>query len=170
MSKVIDDLIRREGDRYTNRPNDRGGPTKYGITQKTLAEYRGHPVTPEDVAALEETEARAIYSLLYIERPKFNLLSDPLSEFMIDSGVQHGTRRVSRWLQSAASLPQGQRDGVIGNVTLAAVHQAGEAAVYRRVLARRCQFYGRIITNDPTQSEYAAGWANRLAEFIEIAP
>lgn len=170
MSKVIDDLIRREGDTYTNRPNDRGGPTKYGITQKTLSAYRGRQVTPEEVAALEEEEARTIYNLEYVKRPKFDLLPQALSELMIDSGVQHGQSRATRWLQAAAGLPAAQRDGVIGSVTLAAVSRVGENAAYRRVLASRCKFYGLIITLDHTQAENAAGWANRLAEFIEATP
>lgn len=171
MSKVIDDLIRREGDKYTNRPSDRGGPTRYGITQKTLSEHRGYPVTPAEVAALTEDEARVIYNLHYVKIPKFDqLLSSSLSELMIDSGVQHGTRRVTRWLQAAAGLPQGQRDGKIGPITLKAVQRTGEYKVFRLVLARRCRFYGQIIEADHTQAEYAAGWANRLAEFIEAAP
>ena len=33
-------LVREGGGRYTDVPADRGGPTKYGITQAALAEYR----------------------------------------------------------------------------------------------------------------------------------
>ena len=35
---IIKEIIRREGG-YVNHPNDRGGPTKYGVTHKTLSRY-----------------------------------------------------------------------------------------------------------------------------------
>lgn len=167
MNKIINDLIRREGSQYTNRPTDRGGPTKYGITQSTLSLWRGRLVSPEEVEALKEWEAAEIYKVKYVTEPHFDKLPPSLSALMIDSGVQHGPRRVTRWLQAAAGIPKGQRDGIIGPQTLKAIGETEKGSVFRRVLARRCRFYGRLITDDPTQSEYAAGWANRLAEFIE---
>src|SRR5690606_41674791 len=36
---IIDDIIRREGTAYTEHPSDRGGATKYGITQSTWDDY-----------------------------------------------------------------------------------------------------------------------------------
>ena len=166
--RIIDEIIRREGDQYTNRPADRGGPTKYGITQQTLSRWRKRPVSAREVAALREDEARAIYHYLYIVEPGFDGIEDQrLRELMVDSGVQHGTRRVTRWLQRAAGAGV---DGILGPRTRRAIRETGEAVVYRRVLARRVRFYGRIVTRFPDQAEFAAGWANRAAEFIEAAP
>ena len=33
---LINEIINREGRKFTNLPADKGGPTKFGITQKTL--------------------------------------------------------------------------------------------------------------------------------------
>nr|WP_222532573.1 glycosyl hydrolase 108 family protein [Azospirillum sp. 412522] len=42
---IIDTILRREGwPRYTDRPSDRGGPTKGGITLATLTNWRKRPV------------------------------------------------------------------------------------------------------------------------------
>ncbi len=79
---IISDILRREGDRYTNHPADRGGPTKYGITLLTLAAYRDamnaggeHPsATAADVERLTEVEARAIYSIVFLQQPDSLLL------------------------------------------------------------------------------------------------
>ncbi len=35
------------------------------------------------------------------------------------------------------------------------------------VLGQRLRHLGRLITNDPKQSAFAAGWMNRMAEFVE---
>lgn len=43
-AQIVDDILRREGSTFTDRPNDRGGPTKYGVTQTAWDDYvGGHP-------------------------------------------------------------------------------------------------------------------------------
>lgn len=34
-------------------------------------------------------------------------------------------------------------------------------------IGQRLRHLGRLITNDPKQSAFAAGWMNRMAEFVE---
>lgn len=165
--QIIDAIIRREGG-FVNHAADRGGATNYGITQQTLAEYRGHPVSVDDVRNLTEDEARRIYADRYITRPGFDRITHPaLMGLVVDCAVNHGPDRSARWLQQAAGVVV---DGAVGPVTLAAVNGASGAHLYRQVLAERCRFYGSLVTRDPSQAAFAAGWAVRLAEFIEEAP
>ncbi len=162
---LIDDIIRREGSEYTNRPTDRGGPTKYGITQKTLADHRGTPVTPADVEHLTEAEARKIYWFRYYLQPHFDQIHDPaLSTLMVDSGIQHGTTRVVKWLQTIVGT---KTDGVLGPQTISAVNSYGSYNIYKLFLKHRIQFYGEIIEADHTQAVYARGWLSRVSEFID---
>ena len=173
---MIYDLLIREGSEYTNRPADRGGPTRYGVTQSALAEYRGHPVTPDDVRNLGEPEARNIYRNNYLTRVQFHRIHDPyLLVLVFDCGVNHGTHRATQWLQQAAGVPD---DGVLGDQTEVAVNSMDPVRLYSRVLARRVRFYGEIIAHDPErqaatlagfhlQAENAGGWLNRAASFIE---
>lgn len=161
---IIDDILRREGSDYTNHPADRGGPTKFGITLGKLTEVRGH-ATAANVEALTEAEARAIYEQEYIVKPGFaGIKDDSLRELVVDTGVNSGPSRAARWLQEAAGETA---DGRIGPKTLAAVNAMDAAALYRKVLASRVRFIGRLIADDPKQAVFAAGWANRLAEFVE---
>ena len=161
---IIDGILKREGG-YVNNSADRGGPTKFGITRKTLQAWRGGLVTVNGVKSLGEDEARQIYEREYLVRPRIGeIKSISLRVFMLDSAVQHGPRRAIRWLQKIAGVPV---DGIIGPVSLEAINRLDSAALYRKLVAERCRFYGRIITRDPTQAVFAAGWANRIAEFIE---
>ena len=58
-------------------------------------------------------------------------------------------------------------DGILGPVSLEAINRLYPNVLYRQMVAERCRYYGRIITDDPTQAVFAAGWADRIAEFIE---
>ena len=161
---IIDAILRREGG-FVDHPADHGGPTKYGITQWTLKQYRGRSVTVGDLRALVESEARLIYQRLYISGPGFDRITGQrLRALVIDCAVNHGPSRAARWLQAAAGT---RVDGVFGPLTLAAVNAAEEEPLYKRVLAQRCRFYGQIIARNPSQAAFAAGWTARLAEFIE---
>jgi len=164
--QVLDHLIAAEGG-FVDNPNDRGGCTKYGITLATLRDWRGdYGVDCDAVRALTETEAREIYRARYVEGPKFDELPARLQPLMVDSAVQHGRRRVIKWPQEAAGTTA---DGVIGPVTLDAMHDSHIAGLYRQILARRAVFYGQIISNDHSQAVFAEGWMRRIRTFIEEA-
>lgn len=153
---------------WANRRNDRGGPTMRGITLGTLAEARGRAVTIDELKALTEADAREIYRRLYIMKPGFDAIAHPaLRELVIDSGVNSGQSRAAKWLQAALGL---KADGVIGPKTRDALVHVEVRSVYLRVLELRIRHLGRLITDDPTQAENAAGWTNRVGRFVATAP
>ena len=93
VQEVIDEILRVEGAEYTNDPDDSGGPTKFGITQATLSEYRGASVTAEDVQELSEKEARVIYLQRYFDDPRLGLISsvsERIAAEVMDTGVNMG--------------------------------------------------------------------------------
>lgn len=143
---IIEEVIRREGG-YVDHPADRGGPTKYGITATTLAQWLGVSVVSRDaVRALSIEDARLIYRSLYV-RPfnRFSATPDLLS-FAVDSAVQHGVTRTQAWLR--------------------AIPSADPLVNYRGLMRARLKFYGELITRDPTQAVFAKGWMSRLSEFV----
>lgn len=181
-AQIIDEVIRREGSKYTDHPADRGGPTKFGITRATLQRYwnRTRPgvprlVTAFDVQQLTEDQARAIYRDMFVVWPGFHrIANDQLRGLVVDSGVQHGPDDPIDWLQDLAGV---KRDGKFGPISAAAVNALPVRDVYAGVVAKRCEYYGELVTDDEvrmqatkagyrTQAENAKGWARRLAEFI----
>lgn len=172
LNDILDDIRRREGDRYTNHPADRGGPTKYGITQATLSRWRGRPVSAQDVMELTWAEAQKIYRAEYIERPGWHMIQhQPLAHMLVDIQVNGG--QPGRWLQEAANeLGAGLRvDGDAGPQTRAAVNKLiNEGYAYRlyvEVFLRRVKYYGRLVARDPSQSVFINEWLARACEYLD---
>jgi lysozyme family protein len=160
---IVQDVLRREGE-FVEHPADHGGPTKYGITQATLADWRGRAVTAADVAALSVDEATRILEQRYVRDPKFNQVPDArLQALLVDYGVHSGPARVIRALQRVVGV---KVDGVLGPQTLAAIDRMGADAVTRQLLQARGRALASLIAADPTQRAFAAGWLRRLMEFV----
>lgn len=161
--KLIDDILRREGSAFTNHPNDKGGPTKYGITLATLRRVRGNQnLTAEDVEALTEPEARNIYNDEFIVAPHFDRISDDrLRALLVDWGVNSGPARPIKVVQRLVGVTD---DGVLGPKSLTAVNSTD--GLFEKVLAARVAYYHELVEEDPTQECFLHGWLNRCQEFV----
>lgn len=163
---IIDDILRHEGwPKYTDDPTDRGGPTKGGITQKTLSDWRGHTVSPDEVRNLEEAEARDIYANRYITAPGFDGIEDEsLRAQVVDTGVLQGPGWATRRLQELVGVSV---DGRLGPVTLAAVNSMDARKLANRFTAARVKKLARIVANNPSQIRFLVGWMRRAVSFLE---
>ena len=160
-SILLDRILAREGG-YVNRAEDRGGPTNFGITLGTLREFMGNDaLTADDVKALLVAVARDIYEKRYLA-PFTQIENDDLFDLVVDTAVNNGRGRASLWLQRAAGVVE---DGIIGPKTIAKVN-ANSFEIYFRVCALRIKAYGALISQNHAQAVFAAGWMNRVAEFV----
>ncbi len=167
--RMIDDVLRREGG-FVNHPNDRGGPTHFGITQRRLAATRGHDVSVEDVRNMTVDEARRIYRTEYCTRPKIDQLPALVQPIMFDMSINHGPGTAIKLLQqvlndigNACSV-----DGGIGGETIACAKAAASAegdALLDKLVERRIAFYEAIVAGDASQGVFLRGWLNRANEF-----
>lgn len=161
---LITDILEREGG-FVDHPADKGKATKFGITLGTLSDYRKQSCTVEDVRQLSATEARLIYEQNYIKAPGFDrIASDALRATLVDFGVHSGPIAAIRALQKAVGVPA---DGMLGGQTEAAANLLDGRRLALKVLAGRARKLGRIITDDPTQAAFAAGWMDRVADQVE---
>ncbi|MFT3978580.1 MAG: glycosyl hydrolase 108 family protein, partial [Sphingomonas bacterium] len=88
IEDLIDEVIGREGG-YSNNPADRGGATRWGITEKVARAngYRG------DMRALPRETAAAIYRRLYWQRPGYDRVAEHMPKVaaeLFDTGVNMG--------------------------------------------------------------------------------
>ena len=116
VQHIIKEIIRREGG-YVNHPNDRGGPTKYGVTHKTLSRYLKREASIEDVKHMTEETAYEIYERDYYEGPRINTLPAPLRSIVTDASVLYGPRRAIKFVQqivNEAGFGPCTVDGILG--------------------------------------------------------
>lgn len=169
VTRMIEDVIAREGG-YVNHPADRGGPTKFGVTLKTLRAWRGEDVDAEDVRRLTTREATSIYQTLYFERPRIQLLPSEVQPFLFDCVVHHGPRAAVLLLQRVLNENDFAcaRDGVIGTETAnacAAAHAAMGRALIDALIDARLAVLNRIAANDSSQRVFLRGWTRRVESF-----
>lgn len=163
---IITGIEKSEGwPKYTNRPDDLGGPTKGGITLDTFRAWRRDPTLhPKDLEVLEEPEARAIYQFMFVQ-PFAAIADAALRRYLIDLGVLRGPRKAAIMLQQIV----GARpfDGWIGPATLklAAAFTARDLLVML-IGSRFIHIEARVL-EDPTQEWARNGWRNRNAAFLK---
>ena len=180
--ELIDELIEREGG-YVNHPADRGGPTRFGISE-AVARAHGYAGA---MAALPREEAAAIYRLLYWLRPKFDAVAERaprLASELFDTGVNMGPAVAATFLQRALTAlnrngkdyPDLVPDGRIGPRTIAALDAflatrggPGESVMLRAIEALQGERYLRLAERRPANEAFLYGWlANRLGSDGEI--
>lgn len=164
-AEIIDGVVDREQG-FSDHPSDRGGPTKYGITAKTLGAWRklGRQATRAEVLALDLSEAKDIYRHVYITAPGFDVITfGPLRAQVIDDGVLSGTHAATVTLQEALGVTA---DGVLGGRTRAALVASDPIVVHVRVLKGRLMRYATIVHRDRTQGDFIRGWVTRALGFL----
>jgi len=154
----------REGG-YVNDPTDKGGETKYGISDRrdgladgnTDVDGDGYPDTR--IKDLTEEQAGQIYFRDYWYPSYCSEWPDGISLFVFDSAVQHGAKKAIQLLQDAVGVTA---DGIVGQKTRTAVASADAEWLLTRCFLRRSRYYADIIKSNASQGKYLNGWFNRL--------
>ncbi|MDJ0781892.1 MAG: glycosyl hydrolase 108 family protein [Desulfosarcinaceae bacterium] len=174
VDDMISDILRKAGG-YVDHRHDRGGPTKFGITQRTLSAYLGRTVSVREIHDLPESMAGDIYAHNYYFKPKIDRLPTAIQPFIFDCAVNHGPRRAVRFVQTvcneAGCQPPLAVDGDLGPKTAAAAEWAETTfgpAFLNALLTERRNFYRRIVVRQPSQDVFLVGWMNRLNAFAPV--
>jgi lysozyme family protein len=163
---TIIDLVFDSEKGYVNRPKtDNGGPTNMGITQKTLAAWRGKPVSIADVRNLTRTEAYEIYASEYWTPIRGDDLPSGLDYAVFDSCVTSGPNRAARILQMILVADGADLivDGNIGVHTLEAVrsYSKGLIPLIRAYCEERVRWM-KTLTGPKGFKANGRGWTIRV--------
>ncbi|WP_152018455.1 glycosyl hydrolase 108 family protein [Aliarcobacter butzleri] len=184
FNKALNFIFNAEGG-YSNRKNDAGGATNFGITQKTFnsAISRGIINTDiTDVKYINKDLATQIYKHDYWNSISANKLPTGIDVALFDMTVNAGVANAIKTLQKTLGIKQ---DGIIGNDTINAINSY-EGDLLKDFNNDRREYNNSIIENNQRlreediknkgytdridQSENKKGWENRvnhLEEFIE---
>jgi lysozyme family protein len=177
-TELIDELIAREGG-YAANPADRGGATRFGITQ---AAARAHGYAGA-MATLPRATAAAIYRAEYWAKPRLDALAaiaPRAAAELFDTGVNMGTAAAAGLLRRALNaLNRGAKDypdlpvaGPIDDALLGAVKAyarvrgpAGETVLVKALDALQGARYVQLAETRPANEAFLYGWlANRLGQ------
>ncbi len=177
IAALIDALLVREGG-YVDSPDDRGGPTRFGITQ-SVARAAGWAGTMRD---LPRDLAAAIYGRRYWLTPGFDqiaVISAPVAAELFDTGVNMGTATAIGFLQrslnalnrQARDWPDVPVDRAIGPDTRTALTRllsvrgpAGEAVLLKALNALQGARYIELAEGRAANESFLYGWlAGRVA-------
>ncbi len=176
IDELIAEVIEREGD-YVNHPADRGGATRWGITEAVARAhgYRG------EMRAFPRDEAARIYERIYWLRPGFDRIAPiapQIAAELFDTGINMGPSVAVAFLQRALNaLNRGAtdypdiapapkiEDAVIAALTafLAKRKPRGESVLLKALEALQGERYLDLAERRPANEAFLYGWlANRL--------
>ena len=173
IDEIIEGIIKAEGG-YVNHPNDKGGPTNWGITQ---AVARAHGYTG-DMKNLPRQTAIDIYKQDYWFGPRFDQIaqvSPHVAEELADTGVNMGpsfqSKQLQRWLNAFSQqnklYPDLAVDGAIGNRTVVALRaflqargSEGERVLLKALNASQAVRYLELTEARKANQDFVYGWIN----------
>jgi lysozyme family protein len=171
IDELIDAVIDREGG-YVRHPADRGGATRYGITE-AVARANGYA---GDMRQFARPAAVAIYRRAYWQRPGLDRVAERaprLAAELFDTGVNMGPGTAATFLQralnalnrGASDYPDVPLDGRVGPATLAALDRflgtrgaAGQAVLVKAIDSLQGERYLALAEKRPADEAFLYGW------------
>lgn len=159
--RCLETILHHEGG-YVNHPKDPGGETNLGVTKRVYEEWGG----TKDMKDLTVEDVSPIYKKNYWDRVKGDDLPAGLDLCVFDFGVNAGTGRAAKYLQSMVGATP---DGAIGPATLRAVStfvdSEGIAGAIDAYQGARQKYYEQLSTFET----FGRGWTRRVNETRELA-
>ena len=159
--KCLETILHHEGG-YVNHPKDPGGETNLGVTKRVYEEWGG----TKDMKDLTVADVAPIYKKNYWDRVKGDELPSGLDLCVFDFGVNAGTGRAAKYLQTMIGTVA---DGGIGPNTLQAlglyVEEVGVEDAVRNYQEARQEYYESLSTFETS----GKGWTRRVRETTELA-
>ena len=156
FSTAFEKLLKHEGG-FSNHKDDRGGATRYGVTEAVArdAGYRG------DMREFPLDLAQRIYKDRYWDAVQAESLPPDVRYIVFDGAVNSGVVQSAKWLQRACGVKD---DGIVGPQTIRAANAMHPEALKRKILAQRLRFMA-TLANWPA---FSRGWANRISDLLEV--
>ena len=159
--KCLETILHHEGG-YVNHPKDPGGETNLGVTKRVYEDFGG----TKDMKDLTREDVEPIYKKNYWDRVKGDQLPQGLDLCVFDFGVNAGTGRAAKYLQTMIGTVA---DGGIGPNTLKKldeyIDEHGLNETIKSYQVERQKYYESLSTFDT----FGRGWTRRVVETTRLA-
>lgn len=166
FEKALAYMLPNEGG-YSKDPEDPGGATNFGITQRTLGEFRKMGVGsafPIDVRYLTKEQAGMVYNAKYWLFQQIE--NDRVASKLFDAGVNIGPGMAIKMAQVSANAVDPSLnliiDGSLGKLTAAGINSLDADAFLGEFVSELSNYY--IGLDKP---RFIAGWLARAARLPE---
>lgn len=162
MAKIensIDYVLQNEGrSKYTNTPGDPGGPTKWGVTWRALAQYRHKAVTADDVKNLTLGEATSVYKHDYWDACGLDEYRDQsCATVVFDCAVNRGVGVAHAYVKYVCAA-----------LRKANVNECDPHQFIRSFESRSESGYQAIVASKPSMWKFLKGWLNRAKRMLTL--
>ena len=167
FKQALEYTFTNEGSAFTNNPEDRGGPTRWGITQGILQAWRKQPVTIEDVQALTQSEAEAIYQSLFWAPLRLDEIdSQAIATALFDMSVNLGPANSVFIAQKVLGLAKD--DSILGPQTRAELNTWDPKHFLWDFSVAVANYYTAIVEANPAKKEFLDGWLARAKRLLTL--
>ena len=171
FQKAWEETGRAEGG-YVNNPNDSGGATNWGVTERVARKFN----FTGDMRDLPKKTATQIAKKAYWDVMKLDdiaELSESVALELFDTGFNAGTSRAGKFIQRALNgLNRKGRDfndlvvdGAIGTKTIESLKtflnkrgKRGETVMMRSLNGLQVEFYFKLVERREKDEDFLFGW------------
>lgn len=145
------------GSKITNNPLDRGGLTKYGISEKAYPNL--------NIRDLTEEQAKEIYYYDYWLKANCENLKPFMRLMVVNAAVNMGVSRAKKILQQTIGV---KADGIVGAKTLAAIanYKSMPSTFVTWYATYQVLRYLNIIDRRRSQEVFKRGWIRRTFDAV----
>lgn len=158
--------LKHEGG-YVNNPNDTGGETNFGISDRRdgivdgKADLNGDRVPDVAIKDLTQEQAAIVYNREYWTPCKCEQLHPAVALIVFDTAVNAGNNQAAKLLQRALKLTE---DGQIGPRTIAAANADPKRTVLNMATERT--LHNASLKSWP---HFGRGWTRRVLDLTFVA-
>ena len=156
---AIETVLRNEGGYKPATPEDSGGETNWGISQRSFPDV--------DIRNLTRQAAIDIYHQHYWLPVYGKIASQAVATRVLDMAVNMGAHQAHRIVQLALrglGFHDTSIDGSFGDDTLTKVNGIAEARLLPELKAQACLWYATLACAKPEKRPNLLGWIRRTVQ------
>lgn len=159
---AISIVFQHEGG-YVDNPYDKGGPTNFGISQRSYSHFLKRPVSDEEMKNMTRVQAADLYIIMFWSPMDLDAIeNEKVAVCLFDMAVLMGPKTAIALMQESIRSPQ---------ETIAQINADSDPIGLCRVFLQHCQVHFLdIVAKNNSQTIFLRGWISRthdLQNYIE---